>query len=456
MIFIIILALIVRLINLNQSFWLDEAAQVIESARPFMDQFQLAADFHPPLYHVILHFWMKFGISEIWVRILSVILGLLSIYFIYKISSVFKQEKIGKIAAFLLAISPYHIWYSQEVRPYMLFVTVSLFSSWLFFKKEWFWYGLSVILGLYSHYFFPVLLLSHGLLVFRFYKKSCMNWIKSIVFGGIFFIPWIPSFIQQVKIGTNGFFSGWTDIVSVSVTKAVPLTFIKFVFGKTSISQNYIYISLTVFTLILFCYSAVNCWKDKKGKQIFILFAISMLTILGISLFIPVIAPQRMIFLLPFYYFILAYGTENVSKLGRILFLSACIVPSIIGMFDYYTNVNIQRENWRDATRYIESAANDRTAALFVFPDPFAPYMWYNTHRIAAFGIAPHFVIQNNDLLNLADKIQDKNRIYLFQYLTGLTDPTEKTKNYLPTIGFVQKQTVDFPGVGFIYVFDRS
>ena len=55
LIVILFLALILRLVNLDQSFWLDEAAQVIESSRPLNQQFNLAADFHPPLYHLFLH-----------------------------------------------------------------------------------------------------------------------------------------------------------------------------------------------------------------------------------------------------------------------------------------------------------------------------------------------------------------------------------------------------------------
>ena len=44
----IFLGFLLRIVNLNQSFWLDEAAQVIESARPLSEQLNIAADFHPP------------------------------------------------------------------------------------------------------------------------------------------------------------------------------------------------------------------------------------------------------------------------------------------------------------------------------------------------------------------------------------------------------------------------
>ena len=62
---VLILAVLIRIINLNQSLWLDEAAQVLESIRPLSEQLNIAGDFWPPLYHVTLHFWMYLGKSSI-------------------------------------------------------------------------------------------------------------------------------------------------------------------------------------------------------------------------------------------------------------------------------------------------------------------------------------------------------------------------------------------------------
>ena len=49
--FIIVGALLLRLILINSSFWLDEAAQALESIRPLSQQLQIQNDFQPPLYH---------------------------------------------------------------------------------------------------------------------------------------------------------------------------------------------------------------------------------------------------------------------------------------------------------------------------------------------------------------------------------------------------------------------
>ncbi len=73
MIIIAILAvgLTLRLVNLNQSFWLDEAVQAITSKGTFLSLFaELRGDFHPPLYHLLMWGWAHlFGNGEIAMRL---------------------------------------------------------------------------------------------------------------------------------------------------------------------------------------------------------------------------------------------------------------------------------------------------------------------------------------------------------------------------------------------------
>jgi uncharacterized membrane protein len=68
MIFLILLvALVLRLINLNQPLWLDEAVQAVTAQKSLFYIFEeIKGDFHPPLYHALMHFWARvFGTSEV-------------------------------------------------------------------------------------------------------------------------------------------------------------------------------------------------------------------------------------------------------------------------------------------------------------------------------------------------------------------------------------------------------
>jgi uncharacterized membrane protein len=78
MIFIILGAgLILRLVSLNQSLWLDEATTALASKMSLANLFTkfFPGDFHPPLYYLIMKFWTSiFGYSEISLRFPSIVL----------------------------------------------------------------------------------------------------------------------------------------------------------------------------------------------------------------------------------------------------------------------------------------------------------------------------------------------------------------------------------------------
>ncbi len=452
---IIIFSFILRVVNLNQSFWLDEAAQVIESSRPLSQQFRIISDFHPPFYHLVLHFWMYFGHSEIWVRLLSVLLGTGCIYLVYKIGQYFGKEKVGLLSALFLALSPYHIWYSQEARPYMLFVFLSLLSTFFLLQKKWILYSFAVVLCLYSLYFAPFLFLGHLIYVFLFEKKCFRNILLSFFIGVICFFPWLPSFIKQLERGTGGIFSGWTSIVSVAPIKAIPLTFAKFIFGKGTIDNLLLYGLVVIPMFLIFLLSIWESYRKREGTKILILFFIFFFTSILISFIIPIIAPQRLIFLLPFFLLSIAYGIFQIKKIWRVTAIVVVMFTSTAGLFDYYTNPYVQREQWRQAISYVEENDTvDKTIAIFVFPEPFAPYLWYEKGKIEAIGIAPRFRLETDDLDKLSEILVGKEKIYLFQYLTGLTDPTDLAKKYFESLGYKLSNTKDFPGVGFIFEYN--
>lgn len=109
----------VRLLALNrQSFWLDEAFSVWYSRQPPEVLWASLDDPHPPLYYLLLHLWLQIGDSESWARLLSALLGIASIPLTYQIGRRLSDARFGAIAAGFLAVSPWHVWYSQEARMY--------------------------------------------------------------------------------------------------------------------------------------------------------------------------------------------------------------------------------------------------------------------------------------------------------------------------------------------------
>jgi uncharacterized membrane protein len=135
---LIALAGFLRLFGLDsESIWMDEAFSVVWAKKDLMslDRSTAAVETHPPLYYILLHLWMlAFGQSEAAIRSLSACLGLVSVLLLYKVGRELFNREVGLVASFLLTISAFSIWLSQDARPYSLLLLLTLLSFFLFIK----------------------------------------------------------------------------------------------------------------------------------------------------------------------------------------------------------------------------------------------------------------------------------------------------------------------------------
>ena len=198
---ILLLSLSLRLFGLNQSLWLDEAAQAFESARPLSQQLQIQADFWPPLYHILLHFWMMGGKSEVWLRLLSVGISVVSVYLLYKLVKHWLSEKTALLTTLFLALSPFHIWYSQEVRPYTLTIFWALLTTIFLLRRQYLLYVFAAVGFLYTTYLAPFMLVSQGVYLLFWDKDYLRKWLLSLTVAALAFFPWLPSLLDQLQGG---------------------------------------------------------------------------------------------------------------------------------------------------------------------------------------------------------------------------------------------------------------
>jgi len=133
----LLLGVALRLHHLGyKSFWGDEiwTAQVAERSLDYILAHSgvVSGYWRPPVYLVMAHFALFVGHKEFAVRLPALIFGLLGIAMIYRLGRLFYSKAVGLVAAVLLAISPYHLWYSQEARWYSQLVFFSMVSLFFF------------------------------------------------------------------------------------------------------------------------------------------------------------------------------------------------------------------------------------------------------------------------------------------------------------------------------------
>ncbi|HSJ59509.1 MAG TPA: glycosyltransferase family 39 protein [Anaerolineae bacterium] len=214
-----LLALALRLYGLDaQSLWYDEGFSVyLASMEPGEITARTAADIQPPLYYYLLRGWMRlFGDGEVAVRGLSVLFGLLTVPLIYMAGlALFQSKSAGLLAAFLVAISPLHIWYAQEVRMYTLLTFLCLLSSYLLLRVTttrdarqaaalWAGFTAANVAAIYTHYFaFFVLAFQAVYLLWTWGRERLRP--RHLVIGGaasglvtlLAYLPWLPNLLTR-------------------------------------------------------------------------------------------------------------------------------------------------------------------------------------------------------------------------------------------------------------------
>ena len=172
LILIILLGFTLHIHNLDsQSMWSDEGLSVHRVEQSFTDILRNVItvdgidtrDTNPPLFFILLRIWRFLSGETVFaMRLMGAIAGVLTIPLIYQLGVVTFGRNAGLLAAFFLAISPFHIWQSQDLRNYTLLLllnTISVYglSRYLLAKiPERRWLILWIVtglLGIYTHYF---------------------------------------------------------------------------------------------------------------------------------------------------------------------------------------------------------------------------------------------------------------------------------------------------------------
>ncbi len=120
----------------RESLWYDELLQLDIAQGPLSGILpQLPRHTAVPLDYFISHFWVWLGRQDAWVRLPAVMVGTLTLPLAYWLGHRLLGRSEGLLLLALLALSPFHIRYSQEARPYALVVLgviLAVYALWRF------------------------------------------------------------------------------------------------------------------------------------------------------------------------------------------------------------------------------------------------------------------------------------------------------------------------------------
>jgi len=296
---VLVVALIFRFHSINEfDLWFDEMGSDMFSHRYLQGLNEVSGesvsslmikkmknDPYSSLYYCLLYAYSSvFGDGKD-LRVFSVLFGMLSLILFYKLSRLFFSTVVSLYAILIMALNPFHLYYSQEVRPYSMACFVTLWTIYIFFKAlkrntkmHWLWFVFLGIVSLQLSYHFGALLLISIIAVllsvdfraksgfsqkdqekkiFIFLKKRIFDslksneqlmkkWFFSFSMIMLSLLIFMPILMNQLSFVKNSF---WLKPPSFLVFLH---TFKVFTFGYTMLDFKYI-LGLIVFFIFVYC-----------------------------------------------------------------------------------------------------------------------------------------------------------------------------------------------------------
>ncbi|MFZ5424980.1 MAG: glycosyltransferase family 39 protein [Patescibacteria group bacterium] len=373
-----------------QSVW--QASHTIEYIR-----FYMAKNVHLPLHNTLLHYWMEtFGTSETAVRTLALIPGLLCLPAIYLLAKEVLDKERALIATTIAAVSPFWVWYSREIRMYTLLTFASIMSYYFFVKiikthKPGYYLGyiLFNILGIYTHYYFGLVLLVQVIFFIAAWKTQINKETKKIyILWGLVisalalilaFIPWLRMLATATNAGT------YAPSLTTPNSFNMFLSFFEFTFGYQP--EEYAAFIIGLWPLIILLgFIFLTKRQDPFTYWIYFLLLGTVLPVVltfGVSVLAkPVYLTRYLVSATPLYFILIAWYIDEIRgklKYGVLVLLFGLMLISLHNQRT--SSYNPKVEDYRAATQYINENASPRDLVLLSPPYNIYPVQYYYSSK---------------------------------------------------------------------------
>lgn len=403
------LAFFLRVYRLaDNNIWWDEGWTIWLSRHDLAwIALRTASDEHPPLHYWLMHVWnLIAGMDPTAVaptqaqafigRFASLFFGVLTVALTFRLGRKIGGNALGLIAAMLLALARFHIWWSQDIKNYTLSGFFALASVWFaleivgsqaaargerpnvgtlerFNATAWIGYVLSITLALYSHYLAALILVAENLFVFIILAwewrrgrprgegqplrvAPTLRWVAAQIAVLFLYAPWLALYLQNAAT--------WTAAPAFDFGLFLRLAATVFPLGVTTYIDNYTWVVLgfTVLAALAVTWLAVSGQPSvvsRLGSQrlrvpasarlvsspivlgtlFFLLIVlvpvllIYLLSLTPAAVFAPKIQARYLLILLPAYMLLTALGILFLMRFSRYVAGGALVLVAAAQMF---------------------------------------------------------------------------------------------------------------------------
>ncbi|MCK5594831.1 glycosyltransferase family 39 protein [bacterium] len=425
---ILIFGVFLRLYKLgSKSLWLDEACSVYLAKLPLFKMLSqiIKSDAHPPFYNLLLYFWVTLGSTEWYVRLLSALFSIITIWIVYLIGKNLFSQKAGIIASLITSVSSYQIYYAQETRLYALITLLCMLSLLILVSalrtsniKMWILFTVVNIIALYT-YVYSAFFIIGEYIVAVWFLKSAKNSMKIILSTALITCL---AFIPEILV----LFSRKADIATLLKPfelSSIIIMLPQFVFGYFLLQSGLTAIlTFILFTIII----AMGVFYDRHNKNIYLLILLIVIPII-----ITILSPFRttqfqskhLIFLSPIVYLLIAHAiTKFPKKSISILAVIFIALLNLASLRIYYSR-DFAKENWRSAALFISK--NSMQDDIICYDPPYAGFAFDYYDKT---GLKRHGIKRNALPETLSRIINLKRRIWLIQNSSYVSVPNPEIR----------------------------
>ncbi len=343
----------------DKGIWFDEGWSSWMARKSLVGIAERTAyDTHPPLYFWVLHAWRAgSGDSEFGLRFLSVAVGVFTVAATYLLGRTVAGRGPGALAALLVSISRFNIWWSQEVRMYSLAALLATLSLWAAVRlwdrhrpRDWVLYVLFTVAGLYTLYLF-VLVMAVTNLVWLWVllhsgnrRRELARWATAQLVVLLLFVPWLVYALGRIPT--------WSVATPVALGQFVQIYWTVLTTGISVNVEDYRWLVAPVLAIFLAALTSLF-WEgrlDWRMGRNTVLLLLGLLLPAGMVYLIsipreaffysPQLAPRYLLLFAPSLYILLAWGLEKIGagrrwSLGA--FLTSIVVGvALFGLWQYY------------------------------------------------------------------------------------------------------------------------
>ena len=384
---ITLLAMVLRFYKLGDwSFWIDEI-YTIDHAMLHFKNWGLILDHIPPYRNWVpvsvmlaaqaINWW---GVSEWSARLASVVIGVISIPILFFPTRRIFGDWVALLAVLLLAVSPWHIFWSQNARFYtslLLFYTLALFAFHLGLERNkpgYFilFYGLFYLAlseRLFAFFIFPVIgAYLAALWLFKFEKPNGLTLRNMALVAGPILLGIIIEVYSRIAYGASRLFADFDWFFLYRNDDPIRLL------GNISFNIGVALMSLAFFSGLFLIRR-----KDRAGLLMMVNAMVPLIILVAANPFI--FTKDRYVFMILFSWIVLGAvaihelisHTSGLQKWLAIGLLVLLLADAGGDALLYYRTNHGNRAEWKTAFSIVEEQSQPEDVVVTYWPE-FGPY----------------------------------------------------------------------------------